>query len=81
MSDDQIDVGTAIFDFVQYAIEEKKYKPEDIAMALLQAYLAILVTYAELKYVPAIIGEACKYLKSVRVMKDGQIHKGNGEIH
>ena len=75
------DPGTAIFNFIQYAVDELKYKPNDIAIGLIHAYLAVLVTYAETKDIPELIGKACDYLKGVRVMKDGQIHSGNGEIH
>ena len=78
---EKIDPGTAIFDFIQYAVDELKYKPDDIATGLIHAYLAVLVTYVETENIPALIGETCDYLKSVRVLKDGQIHSGNGEIH
>ena len=77
----KIDPGAAIFDFIQYVVEKKKYRPDDIAIGLIRAYLAVLVTYAEMKHIPALIQEACNYLKSVRVTEDGKIHKENGDIH
>lgn len=75
------DPGAAIFDFIQYAVDELKYKPDDIAIGLIHAYLAVLVTYAETKDIPELIAKACDFLKSARVVHDGQIHCGNGEIH
>lgn len=79
--DKSSECGAIIFEFVQCAIQENKYDPSDIAIGLLKAYLAVLATYAEVQYIPSMIQEACDYLKEVRVLKDGEIHTGNGEIH
>jgi hypothetical protein len=73
--------GAIVFEFVQHAIQENEHAPSDIAIGLLKAYLAVLATYAEVQYIPSMIEEACDYLKSVRVMKDGKIHDGIGGIY
>jgi len=79
--DKSSECGATIFEFVQYAIQENKHVPADIAIGLLKAYLAVLATYAETQHIPSMIQEACDYLGKVRVLKDGEIHTGNGETH
>jgi hypothetical protein len=79
--DKSLECGATIFKFVQFAIRGNKYNPADIAKGLLKAYLSVLAAYAEPQHIPSMIQEACDYLKEVRVLKDGEIHTGNGEIH
>lgn len=79
--DKSLECGATIFEFVQYGIRENKYEPADIAIGLLKAYLGVLSAYAEPQHIPSMIQEACDYLGKVRVLKDGEIHTGNGEIH